>query len=81
MHTIYLFFNLKTRIYFLSTEGLVYIQWDSGIRSQYGYGYKGIYDVVVCEEPRYPEDGLAAVGCFVRRGKWSFFYGNDTRKH
>ncbi|XP_078313411.1 uncharacterized protein LOC111117584 isoform X3 [Crassostrea virginica] len=54
-------------------EGLVYIQWDSGMLSLYGYGYKGIYDVVVCEEPRYPEDGLAAVGCFVRRGldwKW-----------
>nr|XP_022330520.1 uncharacterized protein LOC111128882 [Crassostrea virginica] len=55
------------------SDGLVYIQWDNGIGSQYGYGYKGIYDVVVCEEPRYPEDGLAAVGCFVRRGpdwKW-----------
>ncbi|XP_062603232.1 uncharacterized protein LOC134265002, partial [Saccostrea cucullata] len=53
--------------------GLVLVEWDNGERSMYNYGIRGMYDVVVCEEPRVPLDGLVAVGCFVKRGpdwKW-----------
>lgn len=49
--------------------GIVNVEWDSGIRCNYSHGYGGIYNVVVCDEPRIPEDGFAAVGCFVKRGK------------
>lgn len=55
--------------YFLA--GMVNVEWDTGIRCNYSHGYGGIYNVVVCDEPRIPEDGFAAVGCFVKRGKCS----------
>lgn len=53
--------------------GMVYVEWDTGIRCDYIHGQGGIYNVVVCDEPRIPEDGFVAVGCFVKRGpdwKW-----------
>ncbi|XP_062603198.1 uncharacterized protein LOC134264966 [Saccostrea cucullata] len=53
--------------------GLVLVEWDNGERCVYNYGMRDMYDVVVCEEPRIPLDGLVAVGCFVKRGldwKW-----------
>lgn len=50
---------------------MVNVEWDTGIRCNYSHGYGGIYNVVVCDEPRIPEDGFAAVGCFVKRGKCS----------
>lgn len=49
--------------------GIVNVEWDTGIRCNYSHGYGGIYNVVVCDEQRIPEDGFAAVGCFVKRGK------------
>ncbi|XP_022330329.2 uncharacterized protein LOC111128778 isoform X2 [Crassostrea virginica] len=55
------------------SDGLVYVEWDTGLRANYSHGHNGIYHVVVCDEPRFPVDGLAAVGCFVKRGpdwKW-----------
>lgn len=48
---------------------IVNVEWDTGIRCNYSHGYGGIYNVVVCDEPRIPEDWFAAVGCFVKRGK------------
>lgn len=48
---------------------MVYVEWDTGIRCDYIHGQGGIYNVVVCDEPRIPEDGFVAVGCFVKRGK------------
>nr|XP_034323315.1 uncharacterized protein LOC105331856 [Crassostrea gigas] len=53
--------------------GTVNVEWDSGLRFPYSHGCGGIYDVVVCDEPRIPDDGFAAVGCLVKRGpdwKW-----------
>ncbi|XP_078314451.1 uncharacterized protein LOC111116414 isoform X6 [Crassostrea virginica] len=54
-------------------DGTVYVQWDTGIRAIYPYGRDGLYSVVVCNEPRFSLDGLADVGCLVKRGpdwKW-----------
>eukprot|EP00105_Crassostrea_gigas_P023541 XP_011443408.1 PREDICTED: uncharacterized protein LOC105339527 isoform X1 [Crassostrea gigas] len=53
--------------------GTVFVEWDTGIRSQYSHGQGGIYNIVACDEPRIPEDGFPAVGCYVKRGpdwKW-----------
>lgn len=57
-------------IYFF-IAGMVYVEWDTGVRCNYIHGQGGIYNVVVCDEPRIPEDGFVAVGCFVKRGKYS----------
>eukprot|EP00105_Crassostrea_gigas_P021047 XP_011440026.1 PREDICTED: uncharacterized protein LOC105337132 [Crassostrea gigas] len=53
--------------------GKVYVEWDTGIRCQYSHGQGSIYNIVACDEPRIPEDGFPAVGCYVKRGpdwKW-----------
>lgn len=56
-------------MFLMFLAGMVHVEWDTGIRCNYSHGYGGIYNVVVCDEPRIPEDGFAAVGCFVKRGK------------
>ncbi|XP_061172146.1 uncharacterized protein LOC133181616 [Saccostrea echinata] len=48
--------------------GSVLVEWDNGHRGVYKYGIKNMYDIVVCDEPRIPVDGLVAVGCLVKRG-------------
>uniref|UniRef100_K1Q5M5 E3 ubiquitin-protein ligase MIB2 n=1 Tax=Magallana gigas TaxID=29159 RepID=K1Q5M5_MAGGI len=53
--------------------GTVHVEWDTGLRFPYSIGCGGLYNVVVCDEPRIPDDGFAAVGCLVKRGphwKW-----------
>lgn len=60
-------------MFLMFLAGMVHVEWDTGIRCNYSHGFGGIYNVVVCDEPRIPEDGFAAVGCFVKRGsdwKW-----------
>lgn len=47
------------------------MEWDTGIRCQYSHGQGSIYNIVACDEPRIPEDGFPAVGCYVKRGKCS----------
>ena len=61
--------HLRSSDISISKDGLVYVEWDTGLRANYSHGHDGIYHVVVCDEPRFPVDGLAAVGCFVKRGK------------
>ena len=62
--------HLRSSDISISKDGLVYVEWDTGLRANYSHGHDGIYHVVVCDEPRFPVDGLAAVGCFVKRGKY-----------
>lgn len=65
---------IKENIYiFYLVAGTVNVEWDSGLRFPYSHGCGDIYDVVVCDEPRIPDDGFAAVGCLVKRGKCSTF--------
>jgi hypothetical protein len=53
--------------------GVVLVEWDTGNRFIYGCGIHGVYDIVVCDKPRSSLDGLVAVGCFVKRGKYFLF--------
>lgn len=67
---------IQSRIRILSNifywvAGTVHVEWDTGLRFPYSLGCGGIYDVVVCDEPRIPDDGFAPVGCLVKRGKCS----------
>lgn len=57
------------KLVFNLIAGTVFVEWDTGIRSQYSHGQGGIYNIVACDEPRIPEDGFPAVGCYVKRGK------------
>ncbi|XP_061168833.1 uncharacterized protein LOC133178087 [Saccostrea echinata] len=56
--------------------GWVIVEWDSGVRLSYQYGFDSLiekYDITPCKEPRILENELIAVGCLVRRGpdwKW-----------
>lgn len=58
---------------FYWVAGTVHVEWDTGLRFPYSIGCGGLYNVVVCDEPRIPDDGFAAVGCLVKRGKCSTF--------
>lgn len=58
---------------FYSVAGTVHVEWDTGLRFPYSIGCGGLYNVVVCDEPRIPDDRFAAVGCLVKRGKCSTF--------
>ncbi|XP_056021555.1 uncharacterized protein LOC125649345 isoform X2 [Ostrea edulis] len=49
-------------------DGWLSVEWDNGQTANYRFG-KTIYDVVVCDEPRIPNNSAAlAVGCRVKRG-------------
>ncbi|XP_062588706.1 uncharacterized protein LOC134250368 [Saccostrea cucullata] len=56
--------------------GWVNVEWDSGVRLSYQYGFDGFvekYDIASCQEPRILENEMIAVGCCVTRGpdwKW-----------